>query len=165
MESLMFICMQKMNSLLFWDIVKILKTCYFEYFENAWSWLSIAIASTCSKLWNPKCLSATKKWTLFFLTYCKDIENLLLWVLWKCLIMSINNDSITLQETLILKVLKSTCRELWCLSACKKWTSSLTYFLKYCKDIANLLFYEFWERLSIPIKNNSKVRTKRYGGL
>ena len=110
-----FICNQKMDSLLFWHIAKILKTCYFECFENAWSCPSIMIVSPCRKLWY--------------------------------------------------SVLKSTCRELWRLSACKKWTSSLTYFLKYCKDIANLLFYEFWERLSIPIKNNSKVRTKRYGGL
>ena len=50
------------------------------------------------------------------------------------------------------KVLKSTCRKLWCLSACKKSTSSLTYFLRYCKDITNLLFWEFWECLTIPIK-------------
>ena len=50
------------------------------------------------------------------------------------------------------KVLKSTCRKLWCLSACKKSTSSLTSFLRYCKDIANLLFWELWECLTIPIK-------------
>ena len=50
------------------------------------------------------------------------------------------------------KMLKSTCRKLWCLSACKKSTSSLTSFLRYCKDITNLLFWEFWECLTIPIK-------------
>ena len=42
-----------------------------------------------------------------------------------------------------------------CLSACKKSTSSLTSFMRYCKDIANLLFCEFWECLIIPIKNYS----------
>ena len=54
----------------------------------------------------------------FFFRYCREIGNLLLWVLWECLIMSINNDSITLQESLISKVLKS---------ACKKLTSSLLF--------------------------------------
>ena len=35
-----------------------------------------------------------------------------------------------------------TIRKLWYLSACKKSTSSLTSFLRYCEDIANLLFWE-----------------------
>ena len=87
----------------------------------------------------------------FFLRYCKDIENLLLWVLWECLIMSINNDSITLQETLMPKVLKSTCRKIWCLAACKKSTASLASFLRFCELMANLLFWEHWECLMIPI--------------
>ena len=52
------------------------------------------------------------------------------------------------------KVLKSTSKKLWCLSACKKSTSSLTPFTRYCKDIANFLFWEFGECLSIPIKNH-----------
>ena len=34
----------------------------------------------------------------FFLRYCKDIANLLLLVLWECLVMSINNDATTLHE-------------------------------------------------------------------
>ena len=59
----------------------------------------------------------------------------------------------------------SLCRKLWC-SKCwnqlvgdfdvylhaKKATSSLTSFLRYCKDIAHLLFWELWECLTIPIK-------------
>ena len=47
----MFICMQKMNSFpnfFFWDIVKILQTYYFEYFENAWSYPAVMIVSPCS---------------------------------------------------------------------------------------------------------------------
>ena len=43
------------NQLLFWDIVKILQTCYFKYFENAWSCPLIMIVWPCSKLWRPKC--------------------------------------------------------------------------------------------------------------
>ena len=34
----------------------------------------------------------------------------------------------------------------------QKSTSSLTSFLRYCKDIVNLLFWELWECLTIPIK-------------
>ena len=55
----------------------------------------------------------------------------------------------------MLKVVKSTCGKFWCLSACKKSTSSLTFFLRYCKDFANLLFWKPWKSLTIPIKNHS----------
>ena len=57
-KTLMFICMEKMNSLpnfFFWDIVKILQTYYFEYFENAWSYPAVMIVSPCRHLWCPKC--------------------------------------------------------------------------------------------------------------
>ena len=39
------------------------------------------------------------------------------------------------------KVLKSTCSILSCLSACKISFSLITYFLRYCKQVANLLFW------------------------
>ena len=63
--------------------------------------------------------------------------------------MPINNDSFTLSETLMPKVLKSTCRKLWCLSAFKKSASAPTLFLRYDKDTVNLLFWEIWECLAI----------------
>ena len=47
-----------------------------------------------------------------FLRYCKDITNSLFWELWECLIMPITNHNITLQETLMPKVLISTRRKL-----------------------------------------------------
>ena len=50
------------------------------------------------------------------------------------------------------KVMRQTFRKLWCLLACKKSTSSLISFLRYCKDIANLAFWEFWECLTILFK-------------
>ena len=61
------------------------------------------------------------------------------------------------------KVSKSTCRPLWCLSKCKKSTSSLTSFLRYYTDniqtiyllfckIIKLLFWELWKCLTISIK-------------
>ena len=83
-----------------------------------------------------------------FLRYCKNIANLLLWVLWECLIMPINIDRITLQETLVSKVLKSTLMFI-CM---QKSTSSLISCLRYCKDIPNLLFWELWKYFTIPIK-------------
>ena len=100
----------------------------------------------------PTCRNFDIQHPTSFLRYCKNITKLLLWVLWECLLMPINNDSITLSETLMQKVLKLTCRKFWCLSASKKSSSSLNSFLRYCKDIANLLFWELWECLTIPIK-------------
>ena len=35
-------------------------------------------------------------------------------------------------------------KKLWCLPSCKKSYSSLTYILKYCKDIENFLFWVLW---------------------
>ena len=67
-----------------------------------------------------------------------------------------NNDSITMYETLIPKMLKSTCWKLWCLSACKNSTSSSASFLRYFKNIANLLLCELWECSTILIKNPSR---------
>ena len=59
----------------------------------------------------------------------------------------------------------SLCRKLWCPKCwnqlvenfvylhVKKSTPSLSsFFLRYCKDIGNLLFWELWECLTIPIK-------------
>ena len=53
------------------------------------------------------------------------------------------------------KVLKSTCRKLWCLFACQKINFISNFFFRYCRDIANLLFWELGECLTIPIKNHS----------
>ena len=95
--------------LFFWYMVKILQIYYFEYFENAWSYLAVLIVSPCRPLWYPK--------------------------LWNH-------------------------RKLWCLSFYKKSTSSLTSFLRYCKDIVNLLFWKLWEWLTILIKITASVFSK-----
>ena len=60
------------------------------------------------------------------------------------------------------KVLKSSSRNLWWKSEYKKSTSFLTSFLRYCKDIANLLFSELWECLTIPIKIKVSIYQKPY---
>ena len=41
------------------------------------------------------------------------------------------------------------------LSGLKNSTSPLTSTWRYCRDIANLLFWKVWEYLTIPIKNHS----------
>ena len=76
---------------------------------------------------------------------CKDIANLLIWVLWECLIMSIDNDSITLYQQLAGNI---------DVYLCAKNQLHLTSFLRYCKYITNLLFWKLCECfLTIPIKN------------
>ena len=57
------------------------------------------------------------------------------WVFWKCLTFSIKKDNTNLYK-------------LWCLSAYKKWSTFLTSFLRYFKNIANLLLWVLWECLS-----------------
>ena len=55
----------------------------------------------------------------------------------------------------MLKVLRSICRKLWYLFACKKLISSPTHFLNCWKGKANLLLWELWECLTIAINNCS----------
>ena len=95
-------------------------------------------------------------WLNYFMRHYKDIANLLLWVLWECLIMSINYDSTTpCWKLWCPNSWNQLCRKLWYLSPCRKPISSLNSFLRYCKEIVNLLFLELLECLSIPIKNHS----------
>ena len=122
-----------------------MQTCYFEYFENAWSCPSIMIVSPCRKMWCPKCwnqrvgnftvyLHAKDQFHLIsFLRYCKDIANLLFWELWECLITLIN-------------IIVSICSKLSCLSVYEKSTSSITSFLRYCNKIANVFFFQILQR-------------------
>ena len=84
------------------------------------------IVSPCRKLWYPKLKSN-------FYIYLHAKNQLYL------MATSIINNSAKLWK-------------LWRLSACKKWSPFLTSFLRYCKDIANLLFWKLWECLTIPIK-------------
>ena len=44
-----------MKLLFFCDTVKVLQTCYFKYFDNAWPCPSVLIVSPCRKLWWAKC--------------------------------------------------------------------------------------------------------------
>ena len=99
-------------------------------FGHAWSCPPRLIVSTYRKI---LCLSACKKSTSShpsFLRHCKDITDLLFWVLWACL-------DITSKITL------SACRKSWCLSSCKKSCLSPTSFLKYYKDIIKMFFGYF----------------------
>lgn len=53
------------------------------------------------------------------------------------------------------KLIVSTCRKIWCLSACIKSSSTLPSFLRSCKDTANLLFWVLWTCLATPVKRDS----------
>ena len=75
------------------------------------------------------------------------------WVLCECLIVPINNDSITLQENVMSKVLESTCRKLWCLSTCKKSTSSQTSFWDIAKTLQTCYFSKLGNVWSFPSKS------------
>ena len=87
-----------------------------------WTHLTISLRNGNTNLQVLWCLSACKKWTpslVSFLNYCKNIANLMLWVIWECLAMYMINHKIKLQA--------------------KKSTSSLTSFLRYCNEIANFI--------------------------
>ena len=71
---------------------------------------------------------------------------------WECLVIPINNDSITLYEILMPKVFKSTCWKLWCLSTCKKSTSSLTFFGDIVKTLQTCYFGNFGNAWPFPSK-------------
>ena len=86
--------------------------------------------------------------------FCKDITNLLLWVLWEPLIMLIND--------------RSPCRKFWCPSCwnqlagnfhvylhAKKSNSSLTSFWDIVKDIEKLLFWKFCKCWPSPSKSKT----------
>ena len=60
---------------------------------------------------------------------------------------------------MLIKIILSICRKLSFWSACKKSTSSLNYFPRYFKEIANLLLWVIWAFLVTHTKNdNSNLR-------
>ena len=102
-------------------LLLLLQTCYFWNSGNAWPSPSKIKASICGKLF---CLSVCKKSIsshTFFLRYCKQIPNLLIWVI---------SAFLDTPEMIV-----SIWRNLWRLSAAKKSTSS--FFFPW--DIANIL--------------------------
>ena len=121
---------------------KILQTCYFGYFGHDQPCPPKLIIPTCRKVW---CLSACQKSTS---------PPLLSWdiamILQTCYFGYFGHAWLWPPKMLI-----STCRKIWCLSSCEKSNTSLTSFLKYCWDIANLLFWALWACLATPIKHFS----------
>ena len=57
----------------------------------------------------------------------------------------------------------SGCRKLRCLSSCKKSYLSVTSFLKYYKDIANLLLLVLWACLATPTISDSTTLYETLG--
>ena len=97
--------------------------CYFDYFRHIWLHPSNMIVPTFSILW---CLSVQKS-TSSFEYFGHE---------WR-------------YSTILIA---TTCWKV-CLSAYKKSTSCLPSLLKYCKDIANLLFWELWAYMAMATKN------------
>ena len=100
-ETLMFICIQKVN---------FISNFFFEIFLRHWKVAILGtlgmldhshqniLVSICSKL---SCSSPCKKSTALltsFLTCCREIANLLFWVIWACLATNTYNDCITLKK-------------------------------------------------------------------
>ena len=83
---------------------------------------------------------------------CKVIANLLLWVIWECLIMSINNDNINLVGNFDAQSVEINLQKTLMFIYMQKINFIFNLFLRYFKDIANLLFWKLWECLTIPIK-------------
>ena len=79
-------------------IAKILPTSYFGYFRHLWPLLSKRIITTCRKFDVYQHAKNDLHSCLLFSRYCKDIANLLLWIIWECWIMPINNNNINLVE-------------------------------------------------------------------
>ena len=82
-------------------------------------------------------LSTCKKLTSSltpFLIHCKEIPNLLFRVIWACLATHTQNDSINLKKPLM-SIYK------------QKKNSSVTFSLRYCKDMVNL-FWILWACLA-----------------
>ena len=75
-------------------IAKILQTSYFGYFGHVWPLPPKSILPTCRNfhIYHVK----NDPFLTSFLRHCKDIANLLLWVIWEFLIIPINNDNINL---------------------------------------------------------------------
>ena len=139
----MFIWMQKMNSIPNFFFEKILQTCYFEYFKNAWSCQSIMKVSLYRKFWYPKC------WNQLagnFNVYLHTKHQLNLFLFFQILQRRCKHD--TLVTLKMLDHPHQKCRKFSCLSACKKSTSALASFLRYCKGIVTLLFSVIWACLA-----------------
>ena len=127
------------HSILSWNIVEMLhKICCC---RHAWPHPSDIIVSTCGNYdyyhhknqLNPSILSLgmTK---ILQICYCGYFEH----------------DWLAMPTKLIVLI----CRNIWCLFACKNSNSSLSSFLKYCKDITNLIFWVLWAFLTMAKKND-----------
>ena len=95
------------------------------------------------------CLQKINFISNFCLRYCTGIINLLFWELWKCLTISI-------------KIIVSICSKFSCLLASKKSTSSFIFFLRYYREIANVLFLVIWAYLCVYLQVENQFHTHAF---
>ena len=128
-------------SFLSWDIAKILHTCDFQYFRYA---------SPQSKIWQYQFVE------IYYVYLHKNRihPSLFSWdsakILQTCHFGYFGHVWLRLPKTMV-----PGWRKRWCSFSCKKSNSSFIVFLKYCYDIASLLFWILWTCLATPTKNNS----------
>ena len=113
-----------------WDIAKILHSCCFEYFRYTWPRPTLMFIYTKNQL-RPSILS----WDI-----SKILQSFSFWVLWVWLTMPSKTDGINLCESLIF--------------ICAQKRTSHSLFLRYCKDIADLLLRVLWRCLAMTTKDN-----------
>ena len=126
------------------DIGKSLQTWHFGYIGHEWPSPSKLIVSACRKFWY---LSTWKENQLYTSPLSSNIAK----IMQICYFGYIRHNAWL--WPLKMKVLDF--RKLWCVYSCKKSNLSLTSFLKFFKDIANLWFQALLAYLAMHNINNS----------
>ena len=126
------------------DIGKSLQTWHFGYIGHEWPCPSKLIVLACRKFWY---LSTWKENQLYTSPLSWNIEKIMQF----CYFGYIGHNAWL--WPLKMKVLDF--RKLWCVYSYKKSNLSLTSFLKFCKDTANLWFQALLDWLAMHNINNS----------
>ena len=152
----MLICMQKINftpHFFFWDIEKILQTCYFGYFGHTWLWPVKTLLPACRKLW---CLSLCKKIIFIPSLFLETLQRYY----------KFGYFGHTWIRTS--KVIAPTCRKLWCLSANEKtiWPLNflgILHFKEFCDLFGQEHFGQYLENKNFARHGvcDGKSRIKR----
>ena len=149
--------MNSIHNLFLRDIVKTLQTCYFEYFENAWSChhhaltFSWSCLSPCRKPWCPKCWNQlVGNFDVICIQKVNIISNFFLEILqWHCKLAI--SGILEMLDLTHQKILVSICIKLRSLSACKKSTEQTCYFryFEHACQHAPKIMYQFEKTFNV----------------
>ena len=107
------------------------KTCYFGKFKHAWPHTPKMIIAIWRNLWHLSVRKRSLSSFMLSLRYYKDIVNLLFWVLWACLAVQTQRDTITFRKLSFL------------LGGKKSTSPNPILFCRYCKDMQTTHFEYF----------------------